>query len=162
MVVPIPNKHGMPEDGFVLSAVFPRDVKTMRYEAKNAFEDYAPMVPQQMMGGDMFGAAFGGMGGAAPLAVQSVGAYQISVAPSLHDLETRAPWSCFPSSIGRVDGILADMRAHYGSGYAFVVAQSTLPVKEAGFSVVYQDADPFVPTAHEIVGAAWQCHVARP
>ena len=153
MVVPIPNEHGMKEEDFVLSAVFKGNVDAMRHLGKAAFEPYAPQPVIPQVGG--FGAAFG-MGGARnQLAVQAVGAYQISVAPSLSDLEQRAPWSRYPSAAGRVQAILADLRASYPTGYGFVIAQATRPVEEAGFSIVYRAPNAFVPTAHEIqaVGA---------
>ena len=52
--------------------------------------------------------------------------------------------------MGRVDVILTDMRKTYPTGFGFVIAQSTSPVTNAGFAVVYRDEEPFVPTAHEV------------
>ena len=40
MVVPVPNKHGMGEADFVLSAVEHKDVEDMRYGLGNIFEKY--------------------------------------------------------------------------------------------------------------------------
>lgn len=154
MVVPVPNAHGMGEQDFVLSAVFPDRVRDLRAASDRAFKAYAP--PKQLQQALSASAGFGGspFGGSPQLAVQTVGAYDISVAPTLADLEHRAPWSRFTSAAGRVDAILADMRKSYPTNFAFIIAQASQPVKEAGFSVVYRDTNPFVPTAHEVTAAA--------
>jgi hypothetical protein len=83
------------------------------------------------------------------------GNLQITVAPTLRDLETRAPWSRFPSAAGRVDAILAGVRAAYPDGYGFVIAEALpgVQVSESGFSVVFRSVRPFVPTAHESTAA---------
>jgi hypothetical protein len=157
MVVPIPNKHGLTEEDFVLSAVFEPDASRMRFMEKRCFRPYAPPpVENQSRAASGFGSASfaAAAGGPPPLAVQRVGSYQISVAPTLNDLETRAPWTRYPSAMSRVGVILDDMRRTYPDGYAFVIAQSTAEVKETGFAVVYKDASPFIPTAHEVTAAA--------
>ena len=151
MVVPFPNRGGLGEKDVILSAVFPHQVSKMRSSARAAFTPFTPEVPKAAP----FGAArgVGGFGAASldapPLEVQAVGNYQISVAANLDELVTRAPWSRFSRAAGRVEAILSGMRQGYPEGFGFVIAQSDKPVKDAGFSVVYRDASPFVPTAHE-------------
>lgn len=148
MVIPIPNRHGMAEEDFVLSAAENNDVEKMRRHGKNAFTPYRPPQADPTPTGVFGGGAPASAG--SPLLVQEVGAYEISVAATLHDLEQRAPWTRFPSAAGRVEAIVANLRACYPEGFGFVIAQSKRAVKESGFSVVYRALQPFVPTAHEI------------
>ena len=95
MVVPIPNSTGMQEQDFTLFEVGSQRAKNLRHSAEALAEDYTPPLPMPMTRGGsvVFGSA--AAGSAAPLAVQSVGAYRISIAPTLADLQTRAPWNRF-------------------------------------------------------------------
>ena len=98
MVVPIPNSTGMQEQDFTLFEVGSQRAKNLRHSAEALAEDYTPPLPMPMTRGgyyslNTFGSA--AAGSAAPLAVQSVGAYRISIAPTLADLQTRAPWNRF-------------------------------------------------------------------
>ena len=91
----------------------------------------------------------------APLKVQKVGAYNISVAPTLADLQTRAPWAKFNIDPGHVGAILSGMASAYPTGFAFVVAEgdpAAPSIEQGGFSIVYRDSGAygcFFPTAHE-------------
>lgn len=150
MVVPLPNHHAMSEPDFVLSSFEPPDVRAVRTHSKALFRPYTPGPPSP----SHFG--FGSSGGGAtdpPLLVQEVGAYQISVAPSLRDLETRAPWAQLDVPSDRVESILQGMREAYPCSFAFLIARADHPPVESGFSVVYRHVSPFFPTAHESLAA---------
>ena len=132
MVVPIPNKHGMAETDFCLFDVPTSAAVTLRAELQAMNKPYTPPPPPKPSYGSPFSA---GMRSCASLdwgvpemlKVQRVGSYEIAVAPSLADLETRAPWRALgfgSAEAGHVEAILADMRRKYAAGFAFVIAKA--------------------------------------
>eukprot|EP00937_MAST-01D_sp_MAST-1D-sp2_P006705 g6705.t1 len=156
MVVPIPNPTGMQELDFTLFEVGADRAQALRRSADALGREYTPPAAAAAFGSRTVD-AFGGAGNVqqSALAVQSVGAYRISIAPTLADLQTRAPWNRFSIPPAHVGPILAAMARDYGQGYAFAVAEGDPAkprIEQAGFSVVYRDASPFgafFPTAHE-------------
>lgn len=154
MVVPIPNPHNLQEFDFTLFKVSNDVAKTLRRHAEKLMEPYnsaSEWMPAASTDLDKQSATFGS--GAPSLTFQRIGGYNISVAPSLLDLESRAPWTKFQISHSTVTTILKDIRKRYPSNFAFIIAQASPGgVDQAGFSVLYRDARPnggFFPTSHE-------------
>ncbi|KAL1503115.1 hypothetical protein AB1Y20_011178 [Prymnesium parvum] len=154
MVVPLPNRFGMREADFIFSPLEAPQVAAIRRAREALFQPYAsapPFTPHSSSPFSGRSATFGAP--PPPLAVQSIGSYKISVAPSLAELETRAPWAQLRVAPDRVDAILSGVRAAYPSGYAFAIARAESAVAECGFAVVYREVVPFLPTAHEALAA---------
>lgn len=158
MVVPIPNPHQMTEEKFTLFEIDGHRAKKLR-EAVDELKDlYGTRQSTPLFAPSAFtSSSFGGS--ANPLAVQTIGSYKISVAPSLVDLEQRAPWERYSIESSQVTHILNDVRRRYDcQPYAFVIAEGRSPPLSnansisAGFGVMYRDArlqGGFFPTSHE-------------
>lgn len=179
MVVALPNPHGMREEDFTLFESSSQAATAITTEVQRLETPYhqskIPVMPG--FGGRSFGAARGTP--PPPLMVQQAGAYKISIAPSLEDLESRAPWAAFGVDTRHAYRILSDMRLKYSSGFAFVIAEGNVegesggspfiqssfhsysgisrrPIGEAkqyGFGVMYRDGRGdgcFFPTSHEV------------
>ena len=160
MVVPIPNKHGMAEADFCLFNVPNSAAVSLRAELDDMNKPYTPPPPPEPRYGDPFSASmrscnFSKWGVREILKVQRVGSYEIAVAPSLADLETRAPWHALgfgSAEAGHIEAILTDMRQKYAAGFAFVIAKATEAAADidGGFGLIYRDAEAFFPTSHEV------------
>eukprot|EP00164_Ancoracysta_twista_P004587 GFYU01006191.1.p1 GENE.GFYU01006191.1~~GFYU01006191.1.p1 ORF type:complete len:530 (+),score=88.85 GFYU01006191.1:54-1592(+) len=151
MVVPVPNQYGMQEQDFILGPVKKDAATNLRRAAKEVFGSYAP---EASNASQSFGAAFGSAAspsGQPLLMVQSVGAYDISVAPTMDDLVGRAPWTQLNVPPTRYGPILQDMQQQYSDGFAFIIAKSvTGAISESGFTVNFRHPQAFFPTAHEV------------
>ena len=149
MIVPVPNAGNLKEDEFVLSEVTSQDTDDIREALRHIFP---PELDPDMV--DLFSdAAAESM--PQSLFVQSIGNFQVSVAPSLHELRTRAPWQEFHVPAQRVATILAGLHEAFGgAGWAFVVAKASLAVKGSGFAITFKSAWPYAPTMHESAGTA--------
>ena len=160
MVVPIPNKHGMAEADFCLFNVPNSAAVSLRAELDDMNKPYTPPPPPKPHYGDRFSVSMESWcakdcGVREILTVQRVGSYEIAVAPSLADLETRAPWHALgfgSAEAEHVEAILADMRQKYAAGFAFVIAKATEAAADidGGFGLIYRDAEAFFPTSHEV------------
>jgi len=148
MCVPIPNKVGMREEDFLLCAIDPDETNRVRSSASMAFKPFHKEQPAATFGG---GFGFGAGLAQPQLTVQQVGAYRVCVAPTYQDFHDRAPWSAFNIEDSYRNTILNGMQQVYGQGFAFVIAAAdSNAVKNSGFSVVYCNDNPYIPTAHEI------------
>lgn len=166
----IPNPHGLQEHEFPLYPLGAARAQTIVENVNTLIKPYStstsfstPHVPET----SLFGASSGNGQQAPPLKVQSVGSYSVCVAPTLSDLETRAPWRKFKSlSEDGVQRVLRDIRTRYAhQRVAFVIAEGELKSHESlfgvgqvqhlqstGFGVGYADErnnGSFFPTSHE-------------
>lgn len=158
MIVPLPNPHALREQDFTLFPVSKSTAANLRAHATALAKPYLPAIqtPSSSLFGSVPAAAstFGfGAVHPPPLLVQHVGDYNISIAPSLSDLQTRAPWKRFSIPSATVSRLVAEVTARYPRRYAFIVAEGASGgVQQAGFAVQYRDATAngvFFPTAHE-------------
>ena len=141
MILPVPN--GQPITLFDVSEKFPE--QTLWKECEGFF-------PQPE--GNIGGFAFGGGGGwgigqeHALLAVQKIGAYHCSIAPSLVDLQ-RAD----PTVFSMPKNIEAVLDTHYANGFSFIICKFSNS-RISGHPIAYTSARLengalFIPTRHE-------------
>lgn len=157
MVVPLPNPHHIGEQDFSLFPVNDTDASVLRRSVSSLTRKYEKDKYSPQMGpSNTFGA---NVTSQSMLRVVQVGGYKVCVAPSLSDLEKRAPWDRFSSSKAEITRTLGDIRSRYAAqDMAFVIAEGytdastgQLFLRQAGFSVSYRDAlgGAFFPTSHE-------------
>ncbi|KAI0566769.1 hypothetical protein FGB62_6g144 [Gracilaria domingensis] len=150
----------MTETEFTLFAVSDSAASDIRSAVKEVKSPYAPLVqpwPKLNSNSNVGASSFGSSSALKPLEVQNIGAYKITVAPSLTDLETRAPWEKYSIPANEVEYILKDVRNRYEKRhFGFVIAEgkslSFGNSFQAGFGIMYRDGHPnggFLPISHE-------------
>jgi hypothetical protein len=159
MIVPVPNPHCMQETDFTLFALPHTVAASITSSVASLASPYhtGPLRVLQTTGSASSGPP--SVGGAPSLLLQQVSDYNVVVAPTLLDLETRAPWDRFGVRGDHAARILQHMRAKYERGFAFVMTIGRPEIDggprlitQRGFGILYRDAREngcFFPTSHE-------------
>lgn len=147
MIVPIPNPTDKFENfGFI--DISSKENKAFRTSLVDACKQFT-LVPQaKSLSRGLFSVD---SIKAAPLKVHDIGNYKLTLAPTLHDLNTRIDWSQFekPHDFNQRFKTLHNKRL-YPHNCAYVVAEAHKSVKDDGFGVIYPDPGfTYFPTAHE-------------